>query len=63
MQKPQKRRKGIIDFERLMDLPGFEKYDDFKEATMGGKGSAGRRSWQRRQYAGIDRLRPKYRCY
>jgi hypothetical protein len=32
MQKPQKRRKGSIDFERLMDLPGFEKYDDFKEA-------------------------------
>jgi putative transposase len=31
IQKPKK-RKGIIDFERLMDLLGFKKYDDLKEA-------------------------------
>jgi hypothetical protein len=27
-----RKRKGIIDFDRLMDLLGFENYDDLKEA-------------------------------
>ncbi len=27
-----RKRKGIIDFDRLMGLPGFENYDDLKEA-------------------------------
>jgi putative transposase len=31
IQSPRK-RKGIIDFNRLMDLLGFENYDDLKEA-------------------------------
>ncbi len=31
IQNPRK-RKGIIDFDRLMDLLGFENYDNFKEA-------------------------------
>ena len=31
MQNPKK-RKGIIDFDRLMGLLGFENYDDLKEA-------------------------------
>jgi len=31
IQNPRK-RKGIIDFDRLMDLLGFENYDDLKEA-------------------------------
>ena len=31
IQNPRK-RKGIIDFERLMGLLGFENYDDLKEA-------------------------------
>ena len=31
LQNPRK-RKGIIDFDRLMDLLGFENYDDLKEA-------------------------------
>ncbi len=29
IQNPKK-RKGIIDFDRLMDLLGFENYDDLK---------------------------------
>ncbi len=28
----QRKRKGIIDFDRLMDLLGFENYDDLKDA-------------------------------
>ena len=31
IQNPRK-RKGIIDFDRLMGLLGFENYDDFKQA-------------------------------
>jgi hypothetical protein len=31
IQNPRK-KKGIIDFDRLMDLLGFENYDDFKDA-------------------------------
>ena len=31
IQSPQK-RKGIIDFDRLMELLGFENYDDLKDA-------------------------------
>jgi hypothetical protein len=31
IQNPRK-RKGIIDFDRLMDLLGFENYDDLKDA-------------------------------
>jgi putative transposase len=31
IQNPRK-RKGIIDFERLMGLLGFENYDDLKDA-------------------------------
>ena len=31
IQSPRK-RKGIVDFDRLMDLLGFETYDDLKEA-------------------------------
>ena len=31
IQNPRK-RKGIIDFDRLIDLLGFENYDDLKEA-------------------------------
>ena len=31
IQNPKK-RKGIIDFDRLMSLLGFENYDDFKQA-------------------------------
>lgn len=31
IQMPRK-RKGIIDFDRLIDLLGFESYDDFKDA-------------------------------
>ena len=31
IQSPRK-RKGIIDFDRLMDLLGFENYDDLKDA-------------------------------
>ncbi len=31
IQNPRK-RKGIIDFDRLMSLLGFENYDDFKQA-------------------------------
>ncbi len=31
IQNPRKRR-GIIDFDRLMDLLGFENYDDLKDA-------------------------------
>jgi len=31
IQTPRK-RKGIIDFDRLMDLLGFDNYDDLKEA-------------------------------
>jgi len=27
-----KKRKGIIDFDRLMGLLGFENYDDLKDA-------------------------------
>jgi len=27
-----RKRKGIIDFDRLMDLLGFENYDDLKDA-------------------------------
>ena len=30
IQNPIK-RKGIIGFDRLMDLPGFENYDDLKD--------------------------------
>jgi hypothetical protein len=31
IQNPRK-RKGIIDFDRLMDLLGFNNYDDLKDA-------------------------------
>jgi hypothetical protein len=31
IQNPRK-RKGIIDFDRLMDLLGFDNYDDLKDA-------------------------------
>ena len=31
IQNPKK-RKGIIDFDRLMDLLGLENYDDLKDA-------------------------------
>ena len=31
IQSPRK-RKGIIDFDQLMDLLGFENYDDLKDA-------------------------------
>jgi putative transposase len=31
IQNPEK-RKGIIDFDRLMDLLGLENYDDLKDA-------------------------------
>ncbi len=31
IQNPKK-RKGIIDFDRLLDLLGFENYDDLKDA-------------------------------
>ena len=31
IQNPRK-RKGIIDFDRLMNLLGFDNYDDFKDA-------------------------------
>jgi hypothetical protein len=33
IQNPRK-RKGIIDFDRLMDLLGFEIYDDLKMAKL-----------------------------
>ncbi len=39
IQNPRK-RKGIIDFDRLMDLLGFENYDDLKDAHYKWVGSA-----------------------
>ena len=39
IQNPRK-RKGIIDFDRLMGLLGFENYDDLKDAQNKWVGSA-----------------------
>ena len=35
-----RKRKGIIDFDRLMDLLGFENYEDLKDAHYKWVGSA-----------------------
>jgi putative transposase len=39
IQRPKK-RKGIIDFDRLMELLGFENYEDLKDAHYKWVGSA-----------------------